>query len=434
MATHVLTGTRIRDRRLQVGLKQADLARAAEISPSYLNLIEHNRRRIGGGILVRIATVLETDTTTLSEGGDAALLDGLRAVAAEETRALEVADIDALVARFPGWANQIVAQQELIKSLEDTVRGLDDRLTHDPVLSQKMHDVLGAVAAIRSTSSILVETPNIDADWRARFHANIDAESRKLAETSAAMAEHFDRMARDEEAYLTPLETLSRFFEQRGFHVAELEEGDTLTVDQLLDRCPELATPNVRDMATQFLSIYHRDAAKMPLLTFLKSAASCNFDPARLAVEYNVSLPAAFRRLASLPRAANLPEIGLVSCDAAGAIMLRKQPAGFALPRLGAACPLWPLFAALRSPGIPHRQLLRSAEGVTYLGYAFAASRPLSSFDEPPTVESVMLLVAQKPETEGNPLTVGPSCRLCSNSLCSTRREPSLLEQLEPIA
>ena len=43
-----LTGNRIRERRLVLGMKQADLAEAVGISASYLNLIEHNRRRIGG--------------------------------------------------------------------------------------------------------------------------------------------------------------------------------------------------------------------------------------------------------------------------------------------------------------------------------------------------------------------------------------------------
>ena len=65
--------TRIRERRIMVGIKQADLAQAAGISASYLNLIEHNRRRIGGKLLVAIAKVLEVEPSVLSEGAAAAL-------------------------------------------------------------------------------------------------------------------------------------------------------------------------------------------------------------------------------------------------------------------------------------------------------------------------------------------------------------------------
>ncbi|MEZ8097508.1 MAG: helix-turn-helix transcriptional regulator, partial [Amylibacter sp.] len=43
-----LLGTRIRENRKALRLSQKDLAHAAGISASYLNLIEHNRRRIAG--------------------------------------------------------------------------------------------------------------------------------------------------------------------------------------------------------------------------------------------------------------------------------------------------------------------------------------------------------------------------------------------------
>ena len=50
MPRSALTGTRIRERRTALGLKQADLARTSGISPAYLNLIEHNRRRVGDAL------------------------------------------------------------------------------------------------------------------------------------------------------------------------------------------------------------------------------------------------------------------------------------------------------------------------------------------------------------------------------------------------
>ena len=52
MSREGLTGSRIRERRVMAGQKQADLAKAIGISASYLNLIEHNRRRIGGKLLL----------------------------------------------------------------------------------------------------------------------------------------------------------------------------------------------------------------------------------------------------------------------------------------------------------------------------------------------------------------------------------------------
>jgi transcriptional regulator with XRE-family HTH domain len=76
-----LTGTRIRDRRLLIGMKQSALAEAAGISPSYLNLIEHNRRRIGGKLLIGLARALGVEPGVLSDGADATIHDTLRAAA-----------------------------------------------------------------------------------------------------------------------------------------------------------------------------------------------------------------------------------------------------------------------------------------------------------------------------------------------------------------
>ncbi|MGD8420382.1 MAG: helix-turn-helix transcriptional regulator, partial [Gammaproteobacteria bacterium] len=46
-----ILGPRIRERRRELGVTQADMARQVEISASYLNLIEHNKRDIGGALL-----------------------------------------------------------------------------------------------------------------------------------------------------------------------------------------------------------------------------------------------------------------------------------------------------------------------------------------------------------------------------------------------
>ncbi|EKD60062.1 MAG: hypothetical protein ACD_54C00965G0005, partial [uncultured bacterium] len=82
MPLSALTGTRLRERRIALGLRQADLAEQAGISASYLNLIEHNRRRIAEALLERLAQVLGQPVETFQEGVAGALLDDLRAAAA----------------------------------------------------------------------------------------------------------------------------------------------------------------------------------------------------------------------------------------------------------------------------------------------------------------------------------------------------------------
>ena len=78
LVTQRLAGSRIREKRLDRGLRQAAVAETVGISPSYLNLIEHNRRRIGGKLLSDIARVLGVEPALLIDGADANMLDHMR--------------------------------------------------------------------------------------------------------------------------------------------------------------------------------------------------------------------------------------------------------------------------------------------------------------------------------------------------------------------
>ena len=102
-----LTGSRIRERRLALGTRQADLARAVGVSPAYLNLIEHNRRRIGGKLLVDLARELNTEPAQLSEGAGQALVERLGADArAEGFKIVPLCPfVNAQRRRHPDWSD-----------------------------------------------------------------------------------------------------------------------------------------------------------------------------------------------------------------------------------------------------------------------------------------------------------------------------------------
>jgi len=161
MATHDMTGSRIRERRLDQGLRQADVAEAAGISASYLNLIEHNKRRIGGKLLSHLAQALDISAAALSQGADAGVLDGMQAAAARGGHKVETDRAEDLATRFPGWAGLIAAQDSRIDTLEGEMRMLRDRMTHDPALADALHNVITAVTAIQATAGILTSDDTI---------------------------------------------------------------------------------------------------------------------------------------------------------------------------------------------------------------------------------------------------------------------------------
>lgn len=438
MSRIALTGSRIRERRLMLNVKQADLAQKAEISPSYLNLIEHNRRRIAGKLLARIAEALDVEPAALTEGAEAALISRLReaAATAEGGRlrlpggALpEIDRVEEFAGRFPGWAALLAAQVQRVAGLERTVEELTDRLTHDPFLSAALHDILTTVTAIRSTSSILTEEGEISREWRDRFQRNIHEDSQRLTDASQSLVTYLDTAQDGGSDMISPQEELAGFLRARDYHIAELEADPAADPAPLLDD-PALQTASARALAQDFLTGYAKDAARLKLADLLAALRDRGADPASLADMLGTDLPCLMRRLAALPPDAGWGPFGLAICDASGTLTLRKSLPDFQFPRFGAACPLWPLFQALSTPLLPIRaDLLVSGRGEgTFSAWAVAhpAGRPV--FGAPPRIEATMLIVARDGDAvQGTAQPVGISCRICPRRDCEARREPSIL-------
>ncbi len=434
MVRDTLTGSRIRERRSIAGMRQADLARQIGISASYLNLIEHNRRRIGGKLLVDIASVLGVEPSMLTEGAEAALIATLREAAVDAgSVSAEVNLADEFAGRFPGWAEVLAALHRRIGSLERTVETLSDRLTHDPHLAASLHEVLSTAAAIRSTASILAETGELEAEWRDRFHRNLNQDSARLAESSKALVTYLDESEGDEDRTRVPREEVEAFFASCSYHFPEIETG-TADLEDLVQQSDALSTSAARRIAKNVLVTYAEDATAMPLSKMQAALKVNGLDPLALARTLGTTLPAVFRRLATLPEGTLSTDVGLVVSDVAGSFLFRKPLEGFALPRFGAGCALWPLFSAFSRPHVPIRRRVemvgRGAAQFDCFAVADIVGQP--DFDQDPLYHATMLILpvpASEADDEGV-LPVGSSCRVCSSRSCSARREPSILSEV----
>ncbi|MCI2399001.1 helix-turn-helix transcriptional regulator [Aliiroseovarius subalbicans] len=420
-----LTGSRIRERRLVSGIRQADLARSVGISPAYLNLIEHNRRRIGGKLLVDLARELGAEPVTLAEGAEAALLGAMRDAAGRfPDQEAEVDRTEDFAGRFSGWARLVAAQHTRIEELERLVEALSDRLTHDPHLAASLHDVLSTVTAIRSAASILTDTTDIDPDWQARFLRNVGEDSARLTDSAQGLVDYLEAGTNVEATPISPQEEVAVFHEALGFHIPSLEDGSGEPQD-LVAASDGLQSTAARDLAARVLERYRADARAMPADDF---AAAWNElgDPGLVAARFQVDPAAVLRRVAALPDG---PATGLVTCDGSGALSVRKPVDGFAVPRFGAGCPLWPVYQALARPAQPIRTLVempgRTPRRFTCL--AISQAHLSGGFGAPPVFEATMLILPEDASTGGEALPVGGSCRVCPRADCAARREPSIL-------
>ncbi|MCV2873244.1 short-chain fatty acyl-CoA regulator family protein [Defluviimonas sp. WL0050] len=431
MARSALTGTRVRERRLLIGMKQAGLARAAGISPAYLNLIEHNRRRVGPELLSVLARALGVEETALAEGAESALFEGLREAAAAvtiEDGAAEIGRIEEFVGRFPGWAALVSAQQGRIAGLERAVEALHERMAHDPFLSASLHEVVSAVTSVRSTAAILAESEEIEPEWRARFHRNVFEDSIRLSEAAAALVAYLDTSQEAETGLSSPQEEVEAWLARMHYHLAPMERAHPPAPETLVAGVPELASGAARQLALAHIRRYRSDALALPLDRFMKALAESGPDPAALAHGLGTGLGAVFRRFATLPEGVG-PPVGLVACDASGTLTFRRPAPGFALPRHGAACPLWPLYEALIRPMAPIRAVVEMAGRVPqrFTTYAFSEPSFPGGFDGPRVVEALMLILPPPEVLESVPKAIGPSCRICPSADCAARREPSIL-------
>ena len=425
-------GRRIRDRRGDMGLKQADLARACGISPSYLNLIEHGRRPVGGKLLSRLADALGTDAAALRDGAGQARLADL-ADAADRTPADPAPErerAEDFAGRFPGWAALIARQAAGIAALERQVAALTERTANDPILADALHDMLSTVTSIRAASAILAGPDEVEPDWQARFHRNIFEDSQRLAEASQGLTRHLDTAAAPGAGAGLPQDEVEAWFAARDFHVPELERHVPAAPAALVAGAG--LSDGAAALARQWLDRYAADARAIPMARLKAHAADGPeaADPMRLAGETGQPLSVALRRLATLAEV----EAGLVICDGSGATVWRKPVAGFPLPRFGAGCPLWPLYAALRQPGTPVRARVeqpgRPPSRATCIAVA-DQSWP-AGFDGPAVIEAAMLILPERGGPGGDARPVGPTCRVCPRATCPARREPSAIVPAAP--
>jgi len=430
MAQDTLVGSRIRERRVLARQKQADLAKAVGISPSYLNLIEHNKRKIGGKLLMDIAQELAVDMSLLSEGAEANLVAVLRNAAADRPDAdPEVDRIDEFAGRFPGWAKVIAHSHESVQKLQHTVETLSDRMSHDPYLATSMHEVLSMVSAIHSTAGILHEGHDIEPEWRARFVRNINEDSLRLSESAQSLVQFLDGGDDPTDQKASPQQEVEQFFEDRGFHFPELE-GAGASPDMVVRAAEQLKSASAQKQATRLLRQYTRDATRVPLVP-LKQALHVNgLNPAALAKIFEASAATILRRLAVMPTEDIGKPLGLVVCDAAGTLLFRKEVRGFGAPKFSAACAKWPLFEALARPVQPLRRVVEVPGRDHEQFECFAISEPVTapSFDHPPLYHAHMLVVPADVKQE-NPLEIGTTCRICPRENCRGRHTPSVLAE-----
>ncbi|QJR14362.1 helix-turn-helix domain-containing protein [Usitatibacter palustris] len=446
-----LIGARIRDRRRARGYTQSWLAARVEISPSYLNLIEGNKRNIGGALLGRIASELGLEIDEIDGAAERRLLSDLVELAGEPVLAelgLDARSAGDLAARHTAWAHALVRLNRTLVDREQAVNALSDRLSQDPFLGDAVHSLLTQISVIRSSAEILESVGDLPEERRARFVTIIGAESRRLADVAQALAAFFDRSNAGTRA-VTPIEEVDDFLLDRGNYFPVLEQAagalraqagigsrgieDALEdylrrahdVDPATLAIPDnlpaesrrfhlaraaaerfdggrpiaealhgasLATDVARRRAQRVLASYLAGAVVLPYEDFHAAAVSSRYDIDHLASRFGASFEQVCHRLTTLrqPGAEGIA-FALLRVDTAGYVTKRLPLPRLLLPRHANACPLWAVYGAFQSPGAMVRQVAAFPGGERFLFLARTVEKPRPAFPMPRRMLSIML-------------------------------------------
>ena len=427
-----LLGTRIRENRRSKGVSQAALAKQAGISASYLNLIEHNRRGIGGKTLLALARVLEVDPRSLNEGADQALVGRVeQAAALAPTITCETDKTEEFIARFHGFARLIGRQFDRAKVQDETLQAMSDQMNSDPFFSEAMHLMLSNITTIKSTAEILSDEEGLSDKLKQRFLSNLLSETERLAQTATDILQHFEPSAQ-KDGIISDTAPAEAIMENNDYFIKQLEGNFISPIDyvarQNIAKSDEKET---LDALVRYSSIIQ----KLPIDTFLSFAKECHYDPIKISRKMNVPLNVVMCRFAHLPKHDDIPRFGILECDGSGAVIFRKQLPTLSLPRYGSACPLWPIYRSLSQPLQPIKAFINTPTGERFLTYSLAQYADQNAIGLPARTTAIMIFTPDyemfmpKSEIALQPnLAVGLQCSVCPRDNCAARRAKYLLQ------
>src|SRR5690606_28442475 len=162
--------------------------------PSYLNLVEGNKRRVGGALLLRIAQQLKLPIEELSGESERRLVQDVEELLADPVlgeASFPASEAPARVAQFPNDDRAMIRPHRAYADASANAEAYANRLSSDPLLAQLLHQVLSQITAMRSGAEILQTETDLSEEDRRRFVASINREAQALSDGTRAFISYF---------------------------------------------------------------------------------------------------------------------------------------------------------------------------------------------------------------------------------------------------
>jgi predicted transcriptional regulator len=435
------------------------MAERLGISPSYLNLIESNRRPLPAALLIKLARTFGVDLHAFGGDEDARIVSDMLEAFSEplfEGHQLTSADLREVALNHPQVARAVLALYSSYKTQREASEELASRLDGEEAAGvDRWHlpseDVNDFVQQHNNYFPDLEE--GAEELWR---KARFDAE-----ELYAGLLRYLEkhhgihvRIARGgaERGILRRFDapkkilTLSELLPTRSRTFQVAHQIAILTQAARIDKLAadeRLTTDESRALARVALANYFAGAVIMPYAPFLEACRQERYDIDVIGRRFRVGFEQVCHRVTTLrrPGAEGVP-FHMIRIDVAGNISKRFSASGIRFARFSGACPRWNIFTAFMTPGMIRIQLSRFVDGTTYFCLArtihkdsggYHAQQPVQAIGLGCRVEHARELVYSDGidlENANLATPVGVTCRLCERSDCEQRAFPSMRHPL----
>jgi hypothetical protein len=452
MATErgLYVGPRLRRMRRDLGLTQADMAAALEVSASYIALLERNNRPLTAGLLLKLAQTYQIDMAALGSGAaeDSQRLQGVLkdpVFAGIEWGASELTDV---ATNFPGVTEALLrlytTYQEGQLAFADrgaaAVGEADD--VADPVaesrrfLAARRNSFPTLDDAAERLASAVGARDNVAAYFQARHGLRVRrVPASFMVGSTRRLDPHRQEVLLDDS-----LDAASQAF-QLALQLCYLELGEE--IDAVLAG-GGFASENGERLTRRALASYAAAAVLMPYSAFARAVEARRYDVEALARQFGCSFEQTAHRLTTLqkPGQARVPFF-FIRVDPAGNVSKRLDGAGFPFARHGGGCPLWSIHHVFRTPREIVTQWLELPDGQRFFSIARTVTAGGGAFGAPRVERAIALgcaaehagkLIYTAGQAPGGEAAtpIGVTCRLCQRTDCTARSEPPIGRQILP--
>ncbi|HYC61896.1 MAG TPA: short-chain fatty acyl-CoA regulator family protein [Thermoanaerobaculia bacterium] len=454
-------GPKVRGFRRKEQLTQVQLAERLDISPSYLNLIEHNQRPLPAHLLVKLAQIFHVDLAAFADDSHARIADSLQEVFADpllEEHAVTTNDVRelaesaaasrAIIALFHAYKSTVQSMRDLASQVYDgsVLHGIDPVHLPSEEASDVIQENLNYFPELETAAEDLTRRASLD---RSDMYRSIAAHLRarhgvEVVLTPVVRDRGLIRRYDPESRTLHLSEVLPPW--SRQFQVAHqlglLEAGGA--IDRIVERSQKnLNTPESVKLCRIALANYFAGALLMPYDAFYRIAEDVRYDIELLQHHYTASWEQVCHRLTTLRKpGATGVAFHFVRVDIAGNISKRFSGTGIRFARFSGSCPRWDVHAAFLTPGRIRTQFSKMPDGTAYFcvartirkSYGYASGDALMAVGIGCPVKDARKLVYADGYDLDNmdaAVPIGTTCRLCERVDCEQRAFPPMQHGLK---